>query len=127
MPLLLDTHVVIWLQSNSTKLSKNTLDILLAAEVLFLSKVSIWEIAIKFKSWKLLLDQSVEVFIESFLISYRVKLLDISLKHIYQTQQLPLHHRDPFDRLLIAQAASEQIPIVSSDEWFDQYNIQRIW
>ncbi len=127
MALLLDTHVVIWLQSNSVKLSKNTLEILLSAEVLFLSKVSIWEIAIKVKSGKLILDQSVEMFVESFIRFYRVKLLDISLPHIYQTQQLPLHHRDPFDRLLIAQATVEQIPIVSSDEWFDRYEIERIW
>ena len=127
MALLLDTHVVIWLQSNSVKLPKNTLEILLSVEVLFLSKVSIWEIAIKVKSGKLILDQSVEMFVETFIKSYRVKLLDISLPHIYQTQQLPLHHRDPFDRLLIAQATVEQIPIVSSDEWFDQYEIERIW
>ncbi|MEJ7674413.1 MAG: hypothetical protein WKF59_17385 [Chitinophagaceae bacterium] len=54
-------------------------------------------------------------------------MLDISLPHIYQTQQLPLHHRDPFDRLLIAQSIIENIAVISSDGIFDAYGIRRIW
>ena len=127
MPLLLDTQVIIWLERKDPRLSVKTLKIILAEPELLLSQVSVWELAIKVKTGKLHLNQTLNNFVESFLSSYNAKILDISLLHIYQTQQLPLHHRDPFDRLLIAQAAVEQIPIVSSDEWFDQYEIKRVW
>jgi len=66
------------------------------------------------------------LFIKNFLTAYICKILAVSLFYIYQTQQLPLHHRDPFGRLLISQAALEQIPIVSADKWLEQYGIQRI-
>ena len=115
------------MERNNPKLSAKALKIILAEPVLYISQISVWELAIKVKTGKLDLDQALSVFIESFLNSFDAELLDISLPHIYQTQQLPLHHRDPFDRLLIAQANIEQIPIVSSDEWFDQYEVQRIW
>lgn len=127
MPLLLDTQVVIWLQSDSFKLPRNTLEIILSEPKLYLSKVCVWEIAIKFKIGKLDLDQPVEKFVQSFLSSYKAQVLDISLSYIYQTQLLPLHHRDPFDRLLIAQAVVEQIAIVSSDKLFDQYGVNRLF
>ncbi len=127
MPLLLDTQIIIWLEKDDSRLSANALKNIYAETVLFVSKVSIWEMAIKFKTGKFDLGKPVDEFIKNFIASYKCKLLDISLPHIYQTQQLPLHHRDPFDRLLIAQATIEQIPIVSSDEWFDQYAVQRIW
>lgn len=127
MPLLLDTQVLIWVEKKDSPLSPKTLKIILAEPVLLVSKVSVWELAIKVKTGKLYLNQPITDFVESFLSTYDDKILDISLAHIYQTQQLPLHHRDPFDRLLIAQAAVEQIPIVSSDGWFDQYAIERIW
>lgn len=89
--------------------------------------VTIWEISIKLKIGKLKLGQPLEIYIQNFVAENNAEILNISLAHIYQTQQLPLHHCDPFDLLLIAQAAIEQIPIVSSDEWFDQYEIERIW
>ena len=127
MPLLLDTQVLIWVEKKDTPLSPKTLKTILSEPVLLVSKVSVWELAIKVKTGKLDLGKPIDEFVESFLSSYKAKILDISLAHIYQTEQLPLYHRDPFDRLLIAQAASERIPIVSSDEWFDQYEIKRIW
>lgn len=127
MPLLLDTQVLIWVEKKNTQLSPKTLKTILSEPVLLVSQVSVWELAIKVKTGKLDLGKPLDEFIENFLITYRCSLLDISLAHIYKTEQLPLHHRDPFDRLLIAQAAVEQIPIVSSDKWFDQYEIQRIW
>ena len=127
MPLLLDTQVLIWVEKKNSPLSSKTLKTILAEPVLLVSKVSVWDLAIKVKTGKLDLGKPIDEFIKNFLITYRCRLLDISLPHIYQTEKLPLHHRDPFDRLLIAQAAIEQIPIVSSDEWFDPYEIERIW
>ncbi len=127
MPLLLDTQVIIWLEKNDPQLSKKALENIFTEPVLFLSKVSVWEMAIKFKTDKLVLKQPLELFIKNFLIAYKCKIMDINLSHIYQTQQLPLHHRDPFDRLLIAQSAIEQIAIVSADKLFDQYEIERVW
>ncbi len=127
MPLLLDTQVLIWVEKKNSPLSPKTLKTILAEPILLVSKVSVLELAIKVKTGKLHLNQPITNFVESFLSTYNAKILDISLAHIYQTEKLPLHHRDPFDRLLIAQAAVEQIPIVSSDEWFDQYEVQRIW
>jgi PIN domain nuclease of toxin-antitoxin system len=87
----------------------------------------VWEMAIKIKVEKLLLNQQLEVFIENFQQDYGFFLLDISLKHIYNTQILPYHHRDPFDRLLIAQSISEDIQIISADEMFDEYISNRLW
>jgi len=127
MSLLLDTQVILWMEREDSRLSQKALESIFTESNLLISKVSIWEMAIKAKTGKLDLGQPVEKFVQNFMSAYKTKILDISLPHIYQTQLLPLHHRDPFDRLLIAQAATEQIPIVSSDGIFDQYEIKRIW
>lgn len=127
MFLLLDTQIVLWLERQDARLSEKALENIFTESNLLVSKASIWEIAIKAKTGKLDLDQPVEKFVQSFLGSYKAQVLDISLSHIYQTQLLPLHHRDPFDRLLIAQAVVEQIAIVSSDKVFDQYGVNRIF
>ncbi len=92
-----------------------------------MSPASVWEIAIKINIGKLKLNVSLEKMIQNFQINYDFEILNIELSHIYQTQQLPLHHRDPFDRLIIAQSIVENIEIVSSDEVFDAYGINRIW
>ncbi len=83
--------------------------------------------SIKLKTGKLKLKQPLDLFIEYFQRDYFFQLPDISLRHIYYTQQLPLHHRDSFDRILIAQSSIEKIDIVTSDEIFDAYGVTRIW
>ncbi len=127
MALLLYTEIIIWLQQNPADIANVVRDQILAETTAYFSKASVWEMAIKIKTGKLSLKQPLDLFIDNFQIDYKFKLLDISLQHIYQTQQLPLHHRDPFDRLLIAQSIIENIAVISSDVIFDAYGIRRIW
>ncbi len=127
MALLLDTQIIIWLEENPANIANEVRDQILAETTAYFSKASVWEMAIKIKTGKLSLKQPLDLFIDNFHIDYKFKLLDISLQHIYQTQQLPLHHRDPFDRLLIAQSIIENIAVISSDVIFDAYGIRRIW
>jgi PIN domain nuclease of toxin-antitoxin system len=124
---LLDTQIIIWLEENPANIANVVRDQILAETTAYFSKASVWEMAIKIKTGKLSLKQPLDLFIDNFQIDYKFKLLDISLQHIYQTQQLPLHHRDPFDRLLIAQSIIENIAVISSDVIFDAYGIRRIW
>lgn len=92
-----------------------------------LSIASLWEIAIKFSIGKLDLELSIEQLIEEQIIANGIELLDITTEHIVVVANLPLHHRDPFDRLIIAQAMVEKMPIVGIDNTLDSYSIQRLW
>ncbi|RYE32170.1 MAG: type II toxin-antitoxin system VapC family toxin [Sphingobacteriaceae bacterium] len=92
-----------------------------------MSKASVWEIAIKIKTGKLNLNLHLNDFVGGFVNDYNYEILDINLGHIYHTLTLPLYHRDPFDRLIIAKAAIEQFAIISSDQIFDEYGVNRIF
>ncbi len=128
MRLLLDTHTLIWFVTDSFKLSA-TVKSLIEDEnnQKLLSIASIWEIAIKQNTGKLYFGLPFREFIEQQLSSNSIELLNINLAHIDIIASLPLHHRDPFDRLIIAQAIVENIPILSADTIFDSYPIQRWW
>lgn len=82
---------------------------------------SLWEMAIKSSLGKLQIQQSIEM-----IVPQEVIILNIKLAHLKQVQKLPFHHRDPFDRLLIAQALSEQLTIMTDDEWFGNYEVELI-
>lgn len=125
---LLDTHTFIWFVLDSPKLSL-TLRRSIEDEnnEKLLSTASIWEIAIKQSTGKLYFGLPFRVFIEQQLSLNSIELLNINLDHIAVVATLPLHHRDPFDRLLIAQSMVEQIPILSADSAFDAYAIYRLW
>lgn len=127
MALLLDTQIIIWLEEDATKIPDNIKTRIFHDSEVYFSSVSVWEMAIKLKTEKLSLNQPLESFIKNFERDYGFFLLNISLKHIYHTQILPFHHRDPFDRLLISQSISEDIEIVSADEMFDAYLSNRLW
>jgi len=127
MAILIDTQILIWLEENETNIPKLVLEEIATNPLVYFSKVSVWEMAIKVKTGKLSIKKRLEDFIDDLVKDYYFKFLDISLPHIYQTQQLDLHHRDPFDRLLAAQSIVENMPIISSDEIFDQYQVNRIW
>jgi len=127
MALLLDTQIIIWLESDKRKIPATISDAISQASEVFFSKVSIWEMSIKLSIGKLELNQSLQTFTRNFSQDYGFHLLEIDLQHIYASQFLPVHHRDPFDRLLIAQSLTEKMPIVSSDELFDLYQVHRIW
>jgi PIN domain nuclease of toxin-antitoxin system len=123
---LLDTHTFIWLSENDSNLSNNLRDMIDIADRVYLSIASLWEIAIKLNLGKLSLQRSYET-IEVELESSDILLLPISFIDTLQILHLPLHHRDPFDRMLIAQAMNRSLVLISRDSQFDAYHIQRLW
>jgi PIN domain nuclease of toxin-antitoxin system len=88
---------------------------------------SLWEIAIKVNLQQLALPDAYEIFILHQIQVNRIEILPIQISHLAVAAKLPLHHRDPFDRLLIAQSIAEQISIVSIDQTFDSYAVDRLW
>ncbi|WP_327084605.1 type II toxin-antitoxin system VapC family toxin [Nostoc sp. PCC 7524] len=124
----MDTHTFIWYVTYDSKLS-NPVTKLINDEnnQIFLSIASIWEMGIKQSLGKLRFNLPLEMFITQQLNNNDFNVLDIKISHISVISQLPLHHRDPFDRMLIAQAIAENLPILSADTIFDAYPIQRLW
>lgn len=127
MRLLLDTHAFLWFYAGNNQLS-NTAEGLIndLGNECFLSIASIWEIGIKTSIGKLELRVDFAGLAE-FMATNRIALLPIAFGHIQQLQSLPFHHRDPFDRLLIAQAFTEHLTLISRDEIFQQYAVSLIW
>jgi PIN domain nuclease of toxin-antitoxin system len=128
MKLLLDTHTFLWLDSSPEKLSQRALA---ACEdptnQLYLSVVSAWEIQIKRQINRLRLDVPLEQMIRGQESANDLRILPVGLRHVYVLDELPLHHNDPFDRLLIAQAKAEQAWLVSGDNRFQPYPVDVIW
>ncbi|HEX8832305.1 MAG TPA: type II toxin-antitoxin system VapC family toxin [Longimicrobium sp.] len=128
MRLLLDTHAFLWFVTASPKLSAEAEGVIRASgNQLLLSVASVWETAIKQNLGRLPIPEPLDSFIPAHLRTNRITLLPIQLRHTFAVSRLPLHHRDPFDRLLVAQAISESIPVVSADGAFDAYPVQRLW
>lgn len=124
--LLLDTHAFIWLTENDSSLPYNLRMTINNADLVYLSIASLWEIAIKLNLGKLSLQQSYET-IGSAIDASDIFLLPISFGDTVQVRNLPLHHGDPFDRMLIAQAINHSLIIISRDKKFDAYSVQRMW
>lgn len=125
---LTDSHTFLWYVWSDPRLSKTALAEMNRGEnILFLSVASAWEIAIKCSLNKLKLSEEVSSFVTKHTSVNRIQLLEINLAHIAQIAKLPFHHRDPFDRMLVAQCLVEKIPIISVDSNLDKYGIQRIW
>ena len=128
MKLLLDTHTFLWFIMGNTKLSNNTRKLMEdTGNEKLLSVVSIWEMAIKANLGKLSFAEPFEVLIPQQLKLNGIELLNIKTEHAAIIMTLPFHHRDPFDRLLIAQSMVERLPILSADINFDNYPIERVW
>jgi PIN domain nuclease of toxin-antitoxin system len=128
MQVLLDTHTLIWFfQGNENFSEKMRLLIEDENNEKLISIVSVWEMSIKQSIGKLKFSLPIKTFIEQKLALNDFKLLNINLDHIDVITTLPLQHRDPFDRILIAQAMVEKIPIISVDTVFDAYSITRLW
>lgn len=128
MKLLLDTHAFIWWIIQTTRLSSTALAAMQNPQnELFLSVVSIWEMQLKIQLGKLHFNLALPELIEEQQLLNGIKLLTIKPEHIYALSQLPFHHKDPFDRLLIAQAITENLPLVSDDTKFPAYPVQIIW
>lgn len=128
MSYLLDTHSFLWFVEGNGLLSETARTCMEGASaVLSLSIASIWEIAIKLSIGKLELSQPFDIFIPQQLATNEIELLPIAIKHTSAVIPLPMHHRDPFDRLIIAQALTEDLAIISKDPVFDAYSGKRIW
>jgi len=126
--LLLDTHVLLWFLNDDPQLvSTARLLIEEPAHRKFVSVATCWEIAIKVGVKKLDLGEPATTFLPRELTTNHFDLLGIELVHATFVEALPKHHKDPFDRLLAAQALVEHIPLVSADAIFDQYGVQRLW
>ncbi|HSW55546.1 MAG TPA: type II toxin-antitoxin system VapC family toxin, partial [Ignavibacteriaceae bacterium] len=108
----------------STKVKKNFLD---EQNEIFLSIASLWEIAIKVSLDRLELGQSLSEFYFKHVIGNKIRLLDIKVEHLAVLENLEYHHRNPFDRILIAQCLVEKMSIISKDKTFSNYSIKRIW
>ena len=127
MKFLLDAHTFLWFIEDNPRLSTEAKKLLESNVDLLISAGSLWEIAIKISIGKLTLTQPFEAFIPDQLAKNAIGLLPITVEHLVLVSALPFHHRDPFDRLLIAQAIAEQLSIVSIDEKFDSYSVNRVW
>jgi PIN domain nuclease of toxin-antitoxin system len=126
--LLLDTHSFLWFVTADPKLSAPAQRLIATgANEPLLSVACVWEIAIKVSIGRLPLPEPLHTFIPEQLRVNRIEVLPIELRHTFEVARLPLHHRDPLDRLLIAQVLVEGLPIVSADTVFDHYPIQRLW
>ena len=128
MRILLDTHTFLWWTENSPKLSTTAQAAMTNGKnQLFLSVVSAWEIAIKAQLGKLAVSGDLSNFITEQIYLNRISVLPIHLQHALEVASLPLLHRDPFDRLLIAQSRQEQIPILTLDPLISQYEVETFW
>lgn len=126
--LLLDTHTFIWWVENSPRLSDNALELIQNIEnECFLSLVSTWEMAIKVSIGKLKFTCPVQEYVPQHLTANQFRQLDISFRHVIGVESLEFHHRDPFDRLLAAQAVEDKMILVSADRIFDRYKVERVW
>lgn len=128
MRLLLDTHAFIWYTTDSSRLTATGRSLIDNGENdILLSTASVWEMAIEHSIGRLTFSMPFMEFIKQQIAVNRIDILEITFDHIEVVASLPLHHRDPFDRLIIAQSMAEQIPILIVDAIFDAYAIARLW
>ncbi len=128
MNYLLDTHTFLWWIDNDTRLSKTAREVIVNPDnEIVISVISTWEIIIKYSLGKIELSESPKDYIEEMLAVNEFTVLPIKLAHTFKIAELPNHHKDPFDRLLIAQSQIEQIPIVTLDKQIIKYPVQTIW
>ena len=128
MNLLLDTQALLWFLLDDPRLSEKAQEnIVVTDRLIFVSPASLWEIAIKISLGKYALPTPFAAFWDEQLLTNDFTLLPISVSHTARVVDLPFHPRDPFDRLIIAQSLVQGIPVVSSDDMFDRYGVERVW
>lgn len=129
MRFLLDTHTFLWLvEGDSVQLSERVQQLLQDEETIaILSIASLWELAIKSSIGKLTLSLPFAEYVQRYILDAETEILPILPAHTVGVSHLSFHHRDPFDRVLIAQSLVENIPIISRDGVFDDYAVQRVW
>ena len=127
MRYIIDTQAFIWYATGDKQLSKTALEIIESDAIRYISIASIWEMAIKTSIGKLNFQAPFEDLILNQLAINNYEILPLDLNYVFQLAKLPLFHKDPFDRIMIAQAIIENIPIVSIDAQFQSYPITVLW
>lgn len=127
MQALLDAHTFLWFIRGSPQFSAKARELIEdTANNCLLSIASPWEVGIKVSTGKLTFGRPVDEFFEERMRLNRITFLPITLAHIARVSTLPFHHRDPFDRMLVAQSLTDSIPLVSADVTLDAYGITRL-
>lgn len=126
MRVLIDTHILLWFINDDPQLSQETKALLQSDTDVAVSVASLWEIAIKVSIGKLTLPDSVQNLFPEQLSLNQIDLLPIEVSHLQVVSTLPFHHKDPFDRLIIAQALVEKVGLVSVDKVFESYGVDII-
>ena len=125
---LMDVHTFLWWNDDNTRLPLGVRQILQnPTNDIYFSAASAWEIVIKFQTGKLKIPQPPDLYIPSRLRANNFRLLPVTLEHVMQVHRLPMIHRDPFDRLLIAQSQMENLPILTTDDTIRQYAVTTLW
>lgn len=128
MRLVIDTHTLIWAMDDPVKLSGPATAALQApANDLLLSAATVWELAIKIGQGKLRLSLSYRQWMDKAIADLGLTILPVTVEYAERQADLPTHHKDPFDRLIIAQALVEGVPVVCADTIFDSYGVIRLW
>jgi len=126
--LLLDTHAFLWFVTDDPRLAGTAASLIADAGIAkHISLASLWEIAIKSQLEKLNLGTGYDTFFQEYITAREVELIPIDLRHLSVYSSLPLHHRDPFDRMIIAQAIALDLPIVTRDPNYAAYRIDVVW
>lgn len=128
MKLLLDTHALLWWVTDAAALSRRARAAIAAPDnECLVSAASAWELAIKVSLGRLEVEGALSRFLSEQLAVNRFRALPVELAHAVRVASLPFHHRDPFDRLLVAQALEEGAAVVSADKVLSRYGCRRIW
>jgi len=127
MKALLDTHAFLWAISDDVRLSCRAQRTFTGPNELWLSVASLLEILIKVKAGKLALAEPSGPYLVKKLGENRIEVLPIKLDHVLRIETLAVHHRDPFDRILIAQSIEEKLPLITADPIFEHYPVELIW
>ena len=127
MKFLIDTHVLVWYLDGNKKLRDKTRDLINDDDnVIIVSIASLWELAIKINLKKINTEINLPD-VQAYILEREFTMLNIYFKHLNALTALPTHHGDPFDRLLIAQALTEDLTIISADEEFRAYPVSVVW
>ncbi len=128
MRIVLDTHALLWFIMGNAQLSRRARELIEEpGNVRLLSMASLWEMAIKASLGKLILAQPFSVLFPRILHANDIELLAIGVEHVAAVATLPFYHRDPFDRMIVAQSMVEDVPVLSADSTLDRYAIERLW